>query len=85
MVNDSLHSLKSVPLEQACTSKISPWAVPGEKCCTKAPVMETIIQKREKIVRNYLYTILFQRNKDPTVTRISAMNLKATHNLKIQR
>ena len=47
--------------------------------------METIIQKREKIVRNYLYTILFQRNKDPTVTRISAMNLKATHNLKIQR
>ena len=44
----SLHSLKSAPLELACTSKIRQLGVPREKYCRKAPVMETIIQKREK-------------------------------------
>ena len=44
----SLHILKSVLVELACTSKIRQWKFPGEKYCRKAPVMETIIQKREK-------------------------------------
>ena len=44
----SLHSLKSVPLELAYTSKIRRCRVSGEKYYRKAPVMEKIIQKREK-------------------------------------
>ena len=42
-----LHSLKFVPLELACTSKIRQWGVSGEKYYRKAPVTETIIQKCE--------------------------------------
>ena len=80
----SLHSLKYVPLELACTSKIRQWGVPGEKYCRKAPVMEAIIQKREKS-RGITCTLYNpRRNKKPTVLRISAMDLKQNYNLKIQ-
>ena len=51
----SLNSLKSVPLELACTSTIRHWGVPGEKYCRKAPVMETIIQKIEKCEEGLRY------------------------------
>ena len=65
----SLHSMKSVLLELAYTSKIRQWGVPGEKYCRKAPVMETIIQKREKsrVITCTLYDP--RRNKDPTFLR----------------
>ena len=73
----SLHSLKSVPLESACTSKIRQWGVPGEKYCRKAPIMETIIQERENS-RGITCTLYDpRRNKNPTVLRKSAMDLKA--------
>ena len=73
----SLHSLKSVPLELACTSKIRQWGVPSEKYYRKAPVMETIIQKREKS-RGITCTLYGpRRNKNPTVLRKSAIDLKA--------
>ena len=72
-----LHSLKYVPLELACTGKIRQWEVPGEKYCRKAPVMETIIQKREKL-RGITCTLYDpRRNKNPTVLRKSAIGLKA--------
>ena len=77
IANYSLHSLKSVTLELACTSKIRQWVVPGEKYCRKASVMETIIQKRKKSrgITCTLYDL--RRNKDLTVLRKSAMDLKA--------
>ena len=73
----SLHLLKSIPLELACTSKIRQWGVSGEKYCRKASVMETIIQKRGKSrgITCPLYD--FRRNNNPTVLRKSAMDLKA--------
>ena len=72
----SLHSLKSVPLELTCTSKIREWGVPGEKYCRKTLVMETVIQKREKS-RGITCTLYDpRRNKNPTVLRNSAMALK---------
>ena len=72
-----LHSLKFIPLELACTSKIRQWGVPGEKYYRKAPVTETIIQKREKS-RGITCTLYDpRRNKNPTVLRKSAMDLKA--------
>ena len=46
--------------------------------------METIIQKREKS-RGITYTLYDpRRNKEPTVLRKSAMDLKLSYNLKIQ-
>ena len=57
MLDESASALKSVPWELACASKIRQWGVPGEKYCRKAPVMETVIQKRKKITRNYLHAI----------------------------
>ena len=73
----SLHSLKYVPLELACTSKIRQWGVPGEKYYRKAPVTETIIQKREKS-RGITCTLYDpRRNKNTAVLRKSAMDLKA--------
>ena len=74
IANYSLHSLTSVPLELACTSKIRQWVVPGEKYCRKASVMETIIQKRKKSrgITCTLYDL--RRNKDLTVLRQSSCN-----------
>ena len=73
----SLYSLKSIPLELACTSKIRQWGIPGEKYSRKAPVMETIIQKCENL-RGITRTLFDPRkNKKPTVLRKSAMDLKA--------
>ena len=73
----SLHSLKYVPLELACTSKIRQWRVPGEKYCRKALLMETIIQKRKKS-RGITCTLYDpRRNKNTAVLRKSAMDLKA--------
>ena len=72
-----LHSLKFVPLELACTSKIRQWVVPDEQYCRKSPVMETIIQKREKL-RGITCTLYDRRrNKYSRVIRKSAMCLKA--------
>ena len=62
----SLNSLKSVPLELACTSRIRHWGVSGEKYCRKAPVMETIIQQIEKM-RGGVTLYDPRRNKNPTV------------------
>ena len=73
----SLHSLKFVSLELACTSKIRQWEVPGQNYCRKAPVMTTIIQKRRKS-RGITCTLYDpRRSKDPTVLRKSTMDLKA--------
>ena len=72
----SLHSLKFVPLELACTSKIRQRGVPGEKYCRKSPVMEIIIQKREKSRRITCALYDPRRNKDPTVLRKFVMDLK---------
>ena len=47
----SLHSLKFDPLKLVSTSKIRQWGVSAEKYCRKAPVLETIIQKREKLLQ----------------------------------
>ena len=73
----SLHSFKSVSLEFPCTSKIRQWGVPDEKYRRKAPVLETIIQKRKKSrgITCTLYDL--RRNKNPTVLRKSAMDLIA--------
>ena len=77
IANYFLLSLTSVPLELACTSKIRQWGVPGERYCRKAPVMETIIQKREKS-RGITCTLYDPRRyKNPTVLRKSMMDLKA--------
>ena len=73
----SLHSLKSFPLELACTSKIKQWGVSSQNYCRKAPVMKIIIQKREKLqgITCTLYDP--RRNKDATVLRKSTMDWKA--------
>ena len=73
----SLHSFKSVPLELACTSNIRQWGVPGEKYCRKTPLIETIIQKRGKSRRITCTLYDPRRNKNPTVLRKSAIDLKA--------
>ena len=77
IVDYSLHSLKSVPLELTRKSKIRQWGVPGKNYCRKAPVMETIIQKlvNSPGITCTLYDS--RRKKDPTVLRISTMILKA--------
>ena len=41
----SLHQLKTVPEELACTSKERLWGVPGQKCLSKQPVMITAVKK----------------------------------------
>ena len=63
----SFNSFESIPLELACTSKIKQWGVPGEKYCRKAPIMETIIQKREKL-RGGATLYEPRRNKNQTVS-----------------
>ena len=73
----SLHSLQSVPLELACTSKIRQWGVPGEKYCRKAPVTETVIQRHKKSRGTACTLSDPRRNKNPRVLRKPAMDLKA--------
>ena len=81
----SLHSLKSVPLKLTCASKIKQWRVPGEKNYRKAPVMETIIQKRE--ISRGITCKLFdpRRNNNAAVLRKSMMDLKAKLQSKYSR
>ena len=44
----SLHQLKVVPEEVACTSKLRQWGVPSEKFKYPQPVMNTSVQKQGK-------------------------------------
>ena len=40
----SLHQLKTVPEELACTSKERRWGVPGQRSLSKEPVMTTAVK-----------------------------------------
>ena len=64
-------------MKLACTSNIRQWGVPSEKYCRKTPVIGTIIQKRGKSRRIICTLYDLRRNKNPTVLRKSAIDLKA--------
>ena len=72
----SLHQLKVVPDEVACTSKLRQWGVPSEKFKYPKPVMNTSIQKqgKSKSVSCTVYDPRINSNRDNITERIIKMN-----------
>ena len=72
----SLHQLKVVSEEVACTSKLRQWGVPSEKFKYPQPVMNTSVQKqgKSKGISCTVYDPHINSNRDNITERITKMS-----------